>query len=132
MVKTIEKRGVGLKSIGKSIALLTVFMVSMSTVGFSQSSTLHATDAQVLPYNVDEMVNTIQQAIEQPVVENEYAQMVLSEPGFPSVTVGEVINKKKLQKIEDWVSANPGSIEKLLIARKENYDKFFNPETKGQ
>lgn len=88
-------------------------------------------DMAVLPYQVDAVTQTIKEALESPVETNEYVQMVLTDPGFPQVTVGEPLDAPTIEAIEEWVAASPEAIEALLIAEKKNYDKYFNPATTG-
>lgn len=85
-------------------------------------------DTASLPFVVTEIVNLIEESIEQPVQTNEYVQMVFDFQGFPTgLTLGQSIDSQQRQAIRQWVVSNPSYIEKLLIARKKNYDLYFNP-----
>ena len=88
-------------------------------------------DKAVLPYQVDAVTQTIKEALESPVQTNAYVQMVLTEQGFPQVTVGQPMDGETIDAIEDWVATHPASVEALLIAEKKNYDTYFNPATTG-
>lgn len=90
------------------------------------------TDRAELPYNVEEMVALIQNAYEAPEETNAYALMVEDFPGIPAMKVGEKLSKGQVKRLTKWVEENPSAIESLLIARKKNYDKYFNPAYKGK
>lgn len=88
-------------------------------------------DMTALPYNVQEMVELIQEAYEAPVQTNAYVQLVEEYPGFPNLTLGNALTNGKKKKLAEWVETHPDAIEALLIARKKNYDTYFNPATTG-
>lgn len=108
---------------------LTFFMLLFGAT-FTGVQAQIPSDTASLPYSVVEMVNEIQVAIETPSQTNEYAHFVLQESNFPSgIVVGTPLTVTQKQNLVSWVKSNPKAIETLLIERKKNYDKYFNPAT---
>lgn len=101
------------------------FVITVSS--FSLQAQL-ATDLTALPYEVDEVVGVIQEAFEAPTDTNSYVMFISNEPGFPTLSTQTTLNANEVDAIRDWVSTHPESIEKLLIARKKNYDAYFNAQ----
>lgn len=97
----------------------------------AQTSTL-PTDTASLPFVVADIVTTIQDAVEQPSETNAYVKMMFEMSGFPELNVGQAMSETELDNLKAWIIQNPAEIEKLLIARKKNHDKYFNPGTINQ
>ena len=89
------------------------------------------TDMVVLPYDVEEMVTLIEDAYTAPVQTNAYVQMLEGHQDFPVLQLGQALKKSERKALTTWVETHPSSIEALLIARKKNYDTYFNSQTTG-
>lgn len=105
-----------------------VFLLNITESIKAQTSTL-PTDTASLPYSVADILSTIQGAVENPSETNMYVKMVFDMSDFPELKIGEAITENEMQILKAWITQNPAQVEKLLIARKKNHDKFFNPGT---
>jgi hypothetical protein len=97
-----------------------VFLSLLSVVVFALGSwAQHPSDAAVLPYEVNEIYTSISDAFENPTDENAYAQFLITEDGFPVISVGSMLSQVQTTELERWIATNPDKIEKFLIARKK-------------
>jgi len=110
--------------LGLSSGVAQTVMVDGIDVG---PNAVRPSDVAVLPYEVADILATIDDAENAPSEANAYVKMVLNDPTFPPKAGNseKAANKYRWAK-EDWIRSNPDKVEKLLIARKKNYDKYFN------
>lgn len=113
----------------KIYSIITIaFLLNITESIKAQTSTL-PTDTASLPYSVADILSTIQDAVENPSETNVYVKMMYDMGDFPKLKVGEAISENEWKILRAWIIQNPTHVEKLLIARKKNHDKFFNPGT---
>ena len=103
----------------KNIAIL-VASLCFAATALAQEPYNIPSDVEQLPYNVDEVVTVIDDAVNTPTNENNYVNDWLTGVSYP-VTEPNIVARKQ------WLAKNQEAVTELLIARKKNYDKY-NPQ----
>ena len=103
----------------KNIAVLIVGL-SFAATAFAQEPYNIPSDMDQVPYNVDEMITVIDDAVNTPTQENNYVTSWLSGVNYP-------VSEPNLVARKQWIAKNQAAVTELLIARKKNHDKL-NPQ----